>query len=283
VTRCWADEQNPEQVLEAERLGILDFKPLEVGKLQVLLPNGDRLEIKEQGIKIVDRGFLRGDLVKHNSTPSQSGVIVSIDSKVQLQRVLPSTSDDVDVDIKGQWFDSKDLVASARLNRGDHVIFQDWVGLIEEVFEMAMLELESGQLTRVCDVGSNLSVGKPSDLVKSMLIERTNDDGGFLSNFLGTTSNSQVKNILEVKQLSIAVNWLCRNPQKETKEEDWKRPKRYWSQDMNELKLVRATADHLRTIHDKLIFRDREFVFSLSLSLSMSLSSSSSSLSLSLV
>ena len=68
-----------------------------------------------------------------------------------------------------------------------------------------------------------------------------------------------------MKQILIAVNWLCKN-QLKSNEGDWTRPKRYWT-DLNQLKLVRATADHLRTIHDKLVPRDRSSPSFLSLSL----------------
>ena len=64
--------------------------------------------------------------------------------------------------------------------------------------------------------------------------------------------------ILDIKQLAVAVNWLCRSQlATATSDADWERPKRYWTS-IDDLKLVRATADHLRTIHDKLVPRDRK-------------------------
>jgi len=60
-------------------------------------------------------------------------------------------------------------------------VYGDWVGLVEEVFEMALIETSTGGLRRVCDVGSNLSVGPVSEAVREMLMERT---GGFLASFL---------------------------------------------------------------------------------------------------
>ncbi|GAA5967360.1 hypothetical protein JCM3765_000500 [Sporobolomyces pararoseus] len=267
VTRCWADEQNPEQILEAQKLGI-DFKPLLPGFLECLFPDGTRKQVLEKDIKILDRGFLRGDLVrparKEKNTPPpsklkpQAGIILELYSQVQLQRVLANEGKEEE-ELKEKWFDTEEFVANARLNRGDHVIFKDWVGLIEEVFEMAVLETENGDFRRVCDVGTNLSVGPANESIQQMLMERT---GGFLSNFLGTSQ--RVKTILDIKQLSIAVNWLCRNPSSTSSTEGegegdgdgWKRPKRYWTEDLDQLKLVRATADHLRTINDKLVPRD---------------------------
>ena len=142
------------------------FLQLKPGYLEVLSPDGTRREILETSTTLVDRGFIRGDLVRparpRNTPPSaqksQSGTIISISSRVQLQRVLaPSETNE-------NWYETSDLVAAARVNRGDHVVSGDWVGIVEEVFEMALIETSNGGLRRVCDVGSNLSVGPVSEV-----------------------------------------------------------------------------------------------------------------------
>ncbi|GAA6062573.1 hypothetical protein JCM10212_004886 [Sporobolomyces blumeae] len=256
VTRCWADEQNPDAVKEAERLGI-PFSPLRPGYLEVLHPTGSRSEVLETDTTLIDRGFLRGDLVRPcrpkptslvgppPAVPKvQAGQIVDIQSEVQLERVL-APHDKLD-----GWFDTRDLVAAARINRGDHVVSGEWIGLVEEVFEMAMIETALGIVRRVCDVGTSLSVGPATPTVQAMLLERT---GGFLSNFMGA---GELRTILDVKQIMLGINWLCKSQMSSSDgDSGWERPKRYWT-DLDQLKLVRATADHLRTIHDKLVPRD---------------------------
>ncbi|GAA5970526.1 hypothetical protein JCM11641_007339 [Rhodosporidiobolus odoratus] len=252
VTRCWADEQAPEISAEAARLGI-DFTPLRPGYLEILHPSGNRSEILEASTKVVDKGFLRGDVVrlrtdrtdsnkKKKKSKTQSGQIVELSTKVQLQRVITKEQ------LEG-WFDAAELVAAARVNRGDHVVCGEWIGLVEEVFEMAMIEDGNGLVSRVCDAGTTLSVGDVSEAVLQMLRERTGD---VFSRLLGRVD---FKTILDVKQVVIAVNWLCQNQQAPADDASWQRPKRYWT-DMDQLKQVRATADHLHTIHDKVVFRD---------------------------
>ncbi|GAA5897227.1 hypothetical protein JCM6882_001820 [Rhodosporidiobolus microsporus] len=254
VTRCWADEQSPETAAEASRLNI-PFTPLRPGYLEVLHPSGQRSELLESLCTVVDKGFLRGDLVRLRSASSkpgkkskktQLGQITALKTKVKLQRVITGE------ELEG-WHDADLLVAAARVNRGDHVVHGEWVGLVEEVFEMAMIEAgNAGLVRRVCDTGTSLSVGSATEAIKAMLQERGE---GFLASFLGA---SDLKTILEVKQLVVAVNWLCKNQQlapDSVEGESWERPKRYWT-DVGELKLVRATADHLHTIHDKVVFRD---------------------------
>ncbi|BGP15191.1 hypothetical protein JCM10213_000859 [Rhodosporidiobolus nylandii] len=262
VTRCWADEQAPETAAEAQRLNI-PFTPLRPGFLEVLHPDGSRSEILESTATVIDKGFLRGDIVrlrsddpssandgsgkkkKKRAPKQQVGQITLLKTQVQLQRVI--TGEKLD-----GWFDADELVAAARINRGDHVVHGEWVGLVEEVFEMAMIEAGSaGLIRRVCDTGTSLSVGSATEAIKAMLQERGE---GFLANFLGA---SDLRTILEVKQVVVAVNWLCKNQQAPDSAENaaWVRPKRYWT-DIDQLKLVRATADHLHTIHDKVVFRD---------------------------
>lgn len=58
------------------------------------------------------------------------------------------------------WIDTKEIVAAARLCQADHVVFGDWVGIVVEVFEMAMFESGAGEPPkRVCDTGNSFSVG----------------------------------------------------------------------------------------------------------------------------
>ncbi|GAA6046874.1 hypothetical protein JCM3770_005687 [Rhodotorula araucariae] len=251
VTRCWADEQSPETASEAERLNI-PFTPLEPGYLEVLHPDGTRSNVLESAVTVVDKGFLRGDIVRArrssdaSSAPprGQVGQIIGLKTEVKLQRVI--TGEHLD-----GWHDADALVAAARLNRGDHVVEPDsgWVGVVEEVFEMAMIEAgNQGIVRRVCDTGTTLSVGSATEAIKQMLQERGE---GLLAQFLGA---SDLKMILDVKQCMIAVNWLCRNQQAPS-DGSWERPRRYWVE-LDKLVLVRATADHLHTIHDKVVFRD---------------------------
>ncbi|BGP47280.1 hypothetical protein JCM10450v2_003132 [Rhodotorula kratochvilovae] len=252
VTRCWADEQSPETASEAERLNI-PFVPLAPGYLEVLHPDGTRSNVLESAVTVVDKGFLRGDIVRTRRASDavappkgQVGQIVGLKTEVKLQRVI--TGEHLD-----GWHDADALVAAARLNRGDHVVEPDsgWVGVVEEVFEMAMIEAgNQGIVRRVCDTGTSLSVGSATEAIKQMLQERGE---GLLAQFLGA---SDLKMILDVKQCMIAVNWLCRNQQAPSGG-SWERPRRYWVE-LHKLVLVRATADHLHTIHDKVVFRDAD-------------------------
>ncbi|GAA5844140.1 hypothetical protein JCM9279_003744 [Rhodotorula babjevae] len=249
VTRCWVDEQAPEAQTEAERLG-MPFTPLAPGRLEVLHPDGTRSEVVEKDVVVVDKGFLRGDIIRACITASstssrkkqQAGQIVELKTEVQLQRVL-------DGEVLPGWHDATQLRAAGRIARADHVVepSSGWVGVVEEVFEMAMIEAGAGVVRRVCDTSGQLSVGNGTEAIKAMLEERGESA---LAQFVGV---ADLKQILDVKQCMIAVNWLCRNQQASS--DSWERPKRYWV-DLDQLVLVRSTIDHLHTVYDKVVFRD---------------------------
>ena len=160
--------------------------------MEVLLPDGTRTQVLESATTLIDKGFLRGDIVRprraspassSSSTRGQLGQIVDLQTQVQVQRVLTGE------EIQG-WFAASDLVAATRINHGDHVVSGDWIGVVEEVFEMAMIELgDSGAVRRVCDIGNTFSVGTATDTIKQMLLERGE---GILAMFLGASDFKRV-------------------------------------------------------------------------------------------
>ncbi|SCV71068.1 BQ2448_3830 [Microbotryum intermedium] len=252
VTRCWADEQNPEAAAEAERLNV-PFMALPQGKLQVLHPTGYSTLVSESTVSLVNREFLPSDLVRRRGGQGQAGIIVDLDISVQLQRVLHSTpssptdQNEPDLEIPPEWYNVKDLCAATRMSRGDHVVYQNWVGMIEEVFEMAIIETNQGVMRRVCDVGAYWTVGPASE------------EHHPFKDLLDPLNSMQAKRVRDVKQLAIAVNWLCTNQRRPClpHESDDVRPKRYWSgSQLSDLLLVRAGAQHLHSIGDKVVFRD---------------------------
>lgn len=98
-----------------------------------------------------------GDIVRAASGKGQAGIITSLATSVQLRRVL------TDEQLEG-WFKAEEIVAAARISRGDHVVLGHWVGMVEEVFEMAMVETRMGPPRRLCDTGNTLSVGATTDV-----------------------------------------------------------------------------------------------------------------------
>lgn len=165
---------------------------LPAGYLEVLTANGERSQVLEADTTLRDKGFLRGDIVRQRRaqgasviTPrGQLGQVVDLETEVQLVRVL--TGEELP-----EWVPMTDLVAASRINHGDHVVHGDWIGVVEEVFEMAMIEAgHAGIVRRVCDMGNTFSVGTASDTIKQMLVERGE---GILAAMLGASDFKRVR------------------------------------------------------------------------------------------
>lgn len=136
-----------------DSLNFVNLLQLAPGQLEILHPGGARTEIPEIECTIVDRNFLIGDIVRAAGGAGQAGIITHLTTSVQLSRVLAG------VELEG-WIDTEEIVAAARLCRADHVVFGDWVGIVVEVFEMAMFETGVGEPPkRVCDTGNAFTVG----------------------------------------------------------------------------------------------------------------------------
>lgn len=128
--------------------------------MEILHPTGITTIVDESAVTVTDRGFLSADIVRRTGGKGQAGLITKLETRVELARVLSNER------VEGT-FDAKDVVAAARIARGDHVIYKDWIGMVEETFEMALVETKSGPPRRVCDSGSTLSVGATSEVRSS--------------------------------------------------------------------------------------------------------------------
>ncbi|KAK4055618.1 hypothetical protein OIV83_000164 [Microbotryomycetes sp. JL201] len=240
VTRCWADEQNPEAIAEAESRGI-PFKPLDPGQLEVILSTGERIEVSESQVSVEDRGFMVSDLVRAtDDNKGQAGTIIKLDTEVKLQRVLSK-------EVLPDWIKANQIVGEPRVMRSDHVSHGGWIGIVEEVFEMAQVQTRRGGPRRICDSGNALTVGMQSEnffLDRLPIVQALMDPG-------------ELQQILDVKQIAVAVNWLCMSQKGTDATVCPVRPPRFWTR-LQDLCLVRSAALSLHTVGDKVDFIDRE-------------------------
>lgn len=144
----------------ADMMLISPYIQLDPGQLEVIDSKGKHNFVAEELVTVVDRGFMAGDIVKlaGSKASAQAGIVTQLQTMVQLERVL--TGEKI-----ASWIKAEDVVASARIVRGDHVVFGHWVGMVEDVFEVAMVEsgAPGSLLRRVCDTGNTLSVGSTAE------------------------------------------------------------------------------------------------------------------------
>ncbi|KAK0528112.1 hypothetical protein OC835_004767 [Tilletia horrida] len=198
-------------------------------------PSGKRAIVDEATLQVRDRAFQVGDLCKRSVLTTMSGVILDVSIEAQLEHVFSRQ--------RTTWVPAAEFTNAARILVGDHVIAANWVGVVEEVFEEALVEPRNGpDLVRVCDVGSRLIVGEI-------------DPESFTSAWpsLAPYVRRGPCNVVDVKQTVVCVNWLGMN-QKLTPEqqENCQRPKRYWT-DLSQLTMVRNFASHTHAIGDRVI------------------------------
>lgn len=157
---------------------------------------------------------------------------------------------------------------------GDHVLAGDWIGVVEEVFEEALIKIQNrvpkdpkDSLVRVCDFGGSLVVGEEPPPGNHSGNIPSNDGGSTWSSYLRSISSafsasnpnpdSQKSNkIIDVRQTVVCINWLGMNQKLDMATQAFKpRPKRYYTgKEISNLLLVRNSDDSFQ-IGDRVVSR----------------------------
>ena len=146
VVRCWADDREYAPPPPGEEPNPLD-RPLkrgEVGISVLFKPTKDTAPLQilsESDIELCDRRLQPGDIVKRSHESATSGVVMSVDVACRLEHVLSGQQLD-------EWPRSDELEGALKVEVGDRVVAQDWVGVIEELFEEGSVETQHGKLIR---------------------------------------------------------------------------------------------------------------------------------------
>lgn len=180
---------------------------------------------------------------------------------------------------------------------GDHVINGDWIGVIEEVFEEALIKVDKSSssstdshLIRVCDLGGTFNVGQTPpegyDQTNGRIGEigessnsRTDSNSTasiwssvlnsitpptinpYASNYQSTNgSKPDPSQIIDVRQTVVCVNWLGINQKLSPATQAFKpRPKRYFlGSDLSTLTLIRKSEEASHVVGDRVISKFRD-------------------------
>ena len=195
----------------------------------------------------VNSMFNIGDVCKRSLKHIESGIVVEHKMKLKLEHVLSKQRIDHDVP-------DEDVQNVIRIVNGDHVVANNWVGVVEEVFEEALVESsDQADLIRVCDIGSRLTVGEVSG-------ESLGSSSGIWASLFSARRTPKQATVLNVKQTVVCVNWLAMNQKlSPEQQQNQHRPKRFWS-NVEDLTLVRSFSDSCHAVGDKVIFRHAELV-----------------------
>ncbi|KIR35252.1 ubiquitin-conjugating enzyme E2 O [Cryptococcus deuterogattii MMRL2647] len=235
VLRCWSDEDGsmippPPPGQEAHPLD----RPLKRGEVGISHLSTGRLAIvPESTLRLFQREFLKGDIVKRSLTSQESALVVNIKTEVKLQHAL--TGEELD-----QWVKYEDVSNALKIDARDRVVYGNWVGTIEEVFENGFVETKHGRYYRIAEMGGLLEVGRN---VEDVLPKNIFDKMAAMPKSLPSFAEPQIDRILKIDPVVVYVIWNAINQKlPPSEQEKFKEPEPFWyGEDLKKLSLFDTT------------------------------------------
>ncbi|KAF7306777.1 Isocitrate lyase [Mycena indigotica] len=224
----------------------------------------DRQILPESQLRLIDRSFHPGDFCKRSVEDTYSGVVLDTRVQARCEHVMTGER------IKG-WVSLQDTVERNYAEVGDLVAYQDWVGQVIEVcfplpitfhpqksfklYDEVLVETSSGEIVRVPEIGSRLSVGERGADILPPPASAVHSIFGFI---LGNNRPSPTDTCLEVTHTVYAITWLAISQELEPEEAAKRqRPPQFWKgPDISKLTLLRSLADLEMRVGDRIVFKD---------------------------
>ncbi|KAJ7932556.1 hypothetical protein B0H13DRAFT_1955957 [Mycena leptocephala] len=236
VMRCWHDA---EEVAPQTPFSDPLMRPLHHGEVGVSFyrdepevpPEArrefDRQILPESELELVDRTFHRGDFCKRSIDDVRSGIVTRARVNGRCEHV-----------ISGEQLSDRTYAEV-----GDYVTYNDWIGQLYE----SLVEIASGEIIRLPELGSRLSVGEKGSVRYSPPPASTvHNLFGFL---LGNSRPSPNDTCVHVAHSVYAITWLALSQAR--------RPQQFWTAtDMSKLTLIRSLSDLEMRVGDRVTFKD---------------------------
>nr|XP_031861429.1 uncharacterized protein CI109_003033 [Kwoniella shandongensis]KAA5528501.1 hypothetical protein CI109_003033 [Kwoniella shandongensis] len=247
VLRCWADEDGgPPPLPPGEEMHPLD-RPLKRGEVGISnLSNGELQIVPESTLRLYQREFIKGDVVKRSLTSPESAVVIDIKSEVRLEHVLSKEK------VEG-WVEYRKMQNSLLFDARDRVVYDEWIGTVEEVFEEGLVESQIGICYRLAEMGGLLEPGRlAADVIPKDMPHAE------MSNPLPPFANPEVDRVVAVNPIVVYVTWNAINQQLPISEQDkHPEPKQYWfGEDVKKLTHFDALQSQPPVIGSTVRFRD---------------------------
>ncbi|KAI5067889.1 hypothetical protein GOP47_0016234 [Adiantum capillus-veneris] len=141
VAKVAGDSDSDSSESENEEDKGADDETLSQGFARICWANSEESTHKIEDIKVVDRSFMHGDIVAKVSSPmGQTGMVTNVDLKVDLQ--LP-TGDVI------TRVDSKTIRRVRPFVLGDYVIYDQWLGRVDEIYDNVTVMFEDGAKCKI--------------------------------------------------------------------------------------------------------------------------------------
>ncbi|KAG6821345.1 hypothetical protein H0H93_014142, partial [Arthromyces matolae] len=245
VLRCWHDA---EDVLPQTALTDPMMRPLRPGEVGVsfLVNGGEREILPESELTLIDRSIQPGDFCKRSIDDFQSGVVTNVHVKGRVEHVISGET------VEG-WKTVDDLETRLDAEIGDYVIHDDWIG---QLFDESLIELANGQLVRLPELSSRLSIGEKGNDIIPPPASMYNLFGSFFN--AGHRHLDTVDTVIDVKHTVYAITWLAVSQMIDPATAERKnRPQKFWwGADIGKLTLIRGRSDLEMRVGDRVRLKD---------------------------
>ncbi|KAK7064351.1 isocitrate lyase [Favolaschia claudopus] len=258
VMRCWQDAEEPVPPTVTDPL----MRPLTRGEVGVSFYRQDaetntrrefeRQILPESELLLVDRTFHPGDVCKRSIDHMQSGVIVHASVNGRCEHVVSGER------LEG-WTTLDELSDRTYAEVGDFVAYDNWIGQVIELFDEVLVEISSGQIIRMPELGSRFSVGEKGPDILPQPTSTVHSLFGFL---LGNNRPSPGDTCVDVVHSVYAINWLALSQALDPEDAATRRrPQQFWTgTDMSKLTLIRSLSDLEMRVGDRVTFKDESKV-----------------------
>ncbi|KAJ7099617.1 hypothetical protein C8R43DRAFT_1048569 [Mycena crocata] len=255
VMRCWHDAEDiaPQAVLSDPLMRRLQQGEVGVSFYRDDFETSTRREfdrqiLSESELLLVDRAFHPGDFCKRSIDDVRSGVVRKTRVDGRCEHVISGERLD-------GWTTLEELSDRTYAEVGDYVTYDDWIGQVIELYDEVFVQISSGEVVRLPEIGSRLSVGErgpdilppPTSIVHNLF--------GFL---LGNTRPSSSDTCVRVTHSVYAITWLAVSQALDPEEaQSRRRPQQFWTApDMSKLTLIRGLSDLEMRVGDRVTFKD---------------------------
>ncbi|KAJ7783619.1 hypothetical protein DFH07DRAFT_948638 [Mycena maculata] len=259
VMRCWHDA---EDVAPQTPFSDPLMRPLHQGEVGVSFyreetENATRREfdrqiLPESELVLVDRTFHRGDFCKRSIDDVRSGVVMRSRVNGRCEHVVSGERVD-------GWTTLEELSDRTYAEVGDYVTYDDWIGQVIELYDEVLVEISTGEIIRLPELGSRLSVGERGPDILPPPASTVHNLFGFL---LGNSRPSSKDTCVHVTHSVYAITWLAVSQALDREEaQARRRPQQFWTApDMSKLTLIRSLSDLEMRVGDRVTFKDESQV-----------------------
>ncbi|KAJ7492773.1 hypothetical protein FB451DRAFT_549529 [Mycena latifolia] len=259
VMRCWHDA---EDVAPQTPFSDPLMRPLHQGEVGVSFyrdePDSntrrefDRQILPELDLVLVDRTFHPGDFCKRSIDDLRSGVVTRARVNGRCEHVVSGER------LEG-WTSLDQLSDRTYAEVGDYVTCDDWVGQVIELYDEVLVEISTGEIIRLPELGSRLSIGERGPDILPPPASTVHNLFGFL---LGNTRPSPTDMCVQVTHSVYAITWLAVSQALDPEDaQARRRPQQFWTgSEMSRLTLIRSLSDLEMRVGDRVTFKDESKV-----------------------